>query len=431
MSVSVENTSNLGRRLKANIPNAELQDLLKTRMLKLSKEVRLKGFRPGKVPLQVIQKQFGSSVRQEVISELIESTLKDALSKDDIKLAGRPVIDDIEDKSEQDLVFSASFEVFPEINLVDLKAVEVTQKVVDVTESDIESMMAKLCKNMGTWLTVKKAAVMGDRLTVDFVRKLADKDEETQANVVLELGHHSVLPGLTEALLGAKIDETVETAITYPEHWGEEDVKGKQAKLKITVKNNEENQPISTIELAKKLGLKDAEQSKLEEKIKERMDDEVKRTLNHALQEDVLEILLDKNEFDLPQSLIKQELKAIDDEANRKQQGNQPQETMSEEEKNDSAIKRVKLGLLINEIISKYKIKVNGKLLRKEVEHLAQQFGGNPEEIVNLYFSNEQLLSSVERVVLLQQSIEALLKDMKTIQKSVTFDEIMNPKVQG
>jgi len=431
MSVSVENTSNLGRRLKANIPNAELQDLLKTRMLKLSKEVRLKGFRPGKVPMQVIQKQFGPSVRQEVISELIENTLKDALGKEDIKLAGRPVIDEIQDKSEHDLEFSASFEVFPEINLVDLQEIEITQKTVDVTESDIEKMVEKLCKNMGTWSKVNKEAVLGNRLTVDFVRKLSDKDEETQENVVLELGHDSVLPGLTEALLGAKVDETVETEVTYPEYWGEEDVKGKQAKLKVTIKSNEENQPLSTVELSEKLGLKDAEESKLHEKIKERMEDEVKRTLNHEIQEEVLEILLDKNEFELPQTLIEQELKAIDDEANRKQQNNQPHESMTDEEKNDSAVKRVKLGLLINEIISKYKIKVDGKLLRKEVEHLAHQFGGNPEEIINLYFSNQQLLSSVERVVLLQQSIEALLKDMKTTQKSVTFDEIMNPKTQG
>jgi trigger factor len=430
MSVSVENTSNLGRRLKANIPNAELQDLLKSRMLKLSKEVRLKGFRPGKVPMQVIQKQFGSSVRQEVISEIIEKTLKDTLTNDDIKLAGRPVIDDINDKADQDLVFTATFEVFPDISLADLQEVDVTQKVVAVTESDIENMMSKLCRNMGTWLTVKKPAIEGDRLTVDFVRKLADADEETQENVILELGHHSVLPGLTEKLLGAKVDETVETEITYPEYWGEEVVKGKQAKLKITIKNSEENQPINEAELAEKLGLKDFDKAKLQEKIKERMDDEVKRTLNQALQEDVLEILLEKNEIELPQSLIDQELKAINDEALRKQQTQQPQETMTADEKNDSAIKRVKLGLLINEIIGKYKIKGNGKLLRKEVEYLAQEFG-NPEEIIDLYFSNQQLLSGVERVVLLQQSIDALLKDMKTTQKSVTFDEIMNPKTQG
>tara|TARA_R110002110_G_scaffold166602_1_gene367255 strand:- start:48784 stop:50076 length:1293 start_codon:yes stop_codon:yes gene_type:complete len=430
MSVSVENTSNLGRRLKANIPNAELQDLLKSRMLKLSKEVRLKGFRPGKVPMQVIQKQFGPSVRQEVISELIEKTLKDTLTNDEIKLAGRPVIDDIEDKADQDLVFSASFEVFPEISLADLHEVEVTQKVVDVTETDIDNMMSKLCRNMGTWVDSKGAAVEGSRLTVDFVRKLEDSDEETQENVVLELGHNSVLPGLTEKLLGATVDQTVEAEITYPEYWGEEAVKGKKAKLKVTIKKSEDNQPITEVELAEKLGLKDFDKAKLQEKIKERMEDEVKRTLNQALQEDVLEILLENNDFELPQSLIDQELKAINDEALRKQQTQQPQENMTEDEKNDSAIKRVKLGLLINEIIGKYKIKADGKLLRKEVEYLAQEFG-NPEEIINLYFSNQQLLSSVERVVLLQQSIDALLKDMKTTQKSVTFDEIMNPKLQG
>lgn len=430
MSVSVENTSHLGRRLNAKIPNQELQNLLKERMVKLSKEVRLKGFRPGKVPINVIQKQFGPSVRQEVISELIEKTLKDAFNENDFRIAGRPVIDSIQDEKEQDLSFSATFEVFPEINLSDLSEVEVERKVVDVTEADIDKMVDKLSKNLGQWNSVDKAGTNGDRLKVDFKRQLEGQEEEAQDGVTLEIGHDSVLPGLSEKLVGAKKGDTIETEVTYPENWGEEKAKGKNAKLTVIVNDVKENQPLDETALAEKLGMKDKDSAKLREKIKERMQDEVKRTLNQAIQEDVLEILLDKNEFDLPQTLIEQEIKAIDEEHKRQSQQQPNLQPMPEDERQSSAEKRVKLGLIINEIIGKYKIKADGKLLRKEVEYLAQEFG-NPEEIVNLYFSNQQLLSGVERVVLLQQSIDALLKDMKTKEKSVTFDEVMNPKQQG
>lgn len=430
MSVSVENTSHLGRRLNAKIPNQELQNLLKERMVKLSKEVRLKGFRPGKVPINVIQKQFGPSVRQEVISELIEKTLKDALTENDFRIAGRPVIDSIQDEKEQDLSFSATFEVFPEINLSDLSEVEIERKVVEVTEADIDKMVDKLSKNLGQWNSVDKAGANGDRLKVDFKRQLEEQDEETQDGVTLEIGHDSVLPGLSEKLVGAKKGDTIETEVTYPEHWGEEKAKGKKANLTVIVNDVTENQPLDVEALAEKLGMKDKDSAKLREKIKERMQDEVKRTLNQAIQEDVLEILLEKNEFELPQTLIDQEIKAIDEEHKRQSQQQPNLQPMPEDERQSSAEKRVKLGLIINEIIGKYKIKVDGKLLRKEVEYLAQEFG-NPEEIVNLYFSNQQLLSGVERVVLLQQSIDALLKDMKTKEKSVTFDEVMNPKQHG
>lgn len=430
MSVSVENTSHLGRKLNAKIPNQELQNLLKERMVKLSKEVRLKGFRPGKVPINVIQKQFGPSVRQEVISELIEKTLKDALTENDFKIAGRPVIDSIQDEKEQDLSFSATFEVFPDIKLSDLSEVEIERKVVEVTEADIDKMVDKLSKNLGQWNSVDKVGANGDRLKVDFKRQLAGEDEETQDGVTLEIGHDSVLPGLSDKLVGAQKGDTIETEVTYPEQWGEEKAKGKNAKLTVIVNDVTENQPLDEAALAEKLGMKDKDSAKLRDKIKERMQDEVKRTLNQAIQEDVLEILLDKNQFELPQSLIEQEIKAIDEEHKRQLQQQPNLQPMPEDERQSSAEKRVKLGLIINEIIGKYKIKVDGQLLRKEVEYLAQEFG-NPEEIINLYFSNQQLLSGVERVVLLQQSIEALLKDMKTKEKSVTFDEVMNPKQQG
>lgn len=426
MSVSVQSTSSLGRKVEATIPNQKLQTLLSNRITKLSKEVKLKGFRPGKVPVQVIQKQFGSSVRQEVIAELIEETLKETLVENKLTPAGQPVVEQIKDKEQEDLSFTVTFEIFPEIALADLSNIEINKKVATVTEADVDKMQEKLCRNLGSWLPTDKAAQNGDRLVIDFTRKLdGAESDETQNNVKIELGHATTLPGLSEKLVGCKVEQTVEFDTTYPEKWAEEKAAGKAVKLNITVKEVQTNEPLTSAVLAERLGLKADDTAALREKIKSRMEDEVNRTLFQGLQEDVLEILLKENNFDLPDVLVQQEKRAIYKESERKNE--KAVQALDDTEVNDSAVKRVKLGLLVNEIIKKYNVKADGKRLRKEVEYLAQEFP-NPEEIVNIYFSNKQLLSSVERVVLLQQAIESLLKDMKLVEKSVSFDEVMNPE---
>ena len=427
MSVSVENTSALGRKIEATIPNQKFQSLLKNKISKLSKEVKLKGFRPGKVPIQVIQKQFGPSVRQEVIAELIEETVKETITEQKLKPAGQPVVEQVEDKDQQDLSFTVTFEIFPDIELADISNIEITKRVINITDADVEKMQDKLCRNLGEWQPSDQPAKEGNQITMDFIRKLEDGEvEAVREGVKVELAHTTTLPGLTDKLVGCKAGDKIQVEITYPETWGEPQAAGKKAQLDITVLEVLENTPLTTTELAKRLGLDVDKPAELIEKIKARMEDEASRNLFQELQERVLEVLLEKNLFELPEVLLQQEKQAIYKEHERKQTTGRSAGTLDETEVNDSAIKRVKLGLLINEIIKKYNLKADGKRLRKEVEHLAQEFP-NPEEIVNIYFSNKQLLSSVERVVLLQQAVESLSKDMKVVEQNVSFDEVMNP----
>lgn len=427
MSVSVENTSALGRKIEATIPNQQLQTLLNNKITKLSKEVKLKGFRPGKVPPQVIQKQFGPSVRQEVIAELIEETLRNTLEKNELQPAGQPVVESINDKDQEDLRFTVSFEIFPVIELADLSQKEIKRKVAEISEDEVDQMQQKLCKNLGDWVAVDRAAQEGDRVKINFVRTLEGQDaEDSKTDVVVELGGELTLPGLSDQIIGHKSGEQVDADIHYPQTWGESLAAGKKAVLQITIQEIQENQPLSPETLAERLGLKEKTREALLEKIKERMLEEANRKLFQEFQESVLELLLENNHFELPASLIEQEKQAIYKEQERNKKSGRPQSPVDENEVNDTALKRVKLGLLINEVIKKFNLKADGKLLRKEVEYIAQEFP-NPEEIVNIYFSNKQLLSGVERVVLLQQSVEALRQHLNVVDEAVTFDEVMNP----
>lgn len=427
MSVSIENTSALGRKLDAAIPNQTFQNLLNTKITKLSKEIKLKGFRPGKVPVQVVKKQFGASIRQEVITELVDETIKEAIAEQNIKLAGQPVLEKIEDNDDQDLKFTITFEIFPKVELADISETEITKKVVEVTEADVEKMQYKLCRNLGKWEDSEKAAQEGSQLVIDFVRTVeGDEAEPVRKDVKIELEEKLELPELKDKLMGSKAGDTLQVEVTYPETWGEEKIAGKKAQLEITVQKVLENQPLTTEEVAQRLGLDVNKPEELAEKIKERMEEEANRSLFQELQENVLEILLEKNTFDLPEALIQQEKNAIYKERERNKASTQPSES-EQAEIDDAAIKRVKLGLLVNEIIAKYNLKADGSLLRKEVEYMAREFP-NPEEIINIYFSNERLLSNVERIVLLQQSVDSLTKDMKTKEQKVSFDEVMNPK---
>lgn len=427
MSVSVESTSSLGRKLEAKIPNKKLEDLLKVKINKLSREVKLKGFRPGKVPINVIQKQFGPSVRQEAIAELIEETLRDAFNEQNIQPAGQPIVEEISDKDKENVTFTATFEIFPQIELVDVAELEVDKKVVEISDKDIQEMTDKLCRNLGEWNNTEDAAADGDRMVIDFVRTIdGDDEEESKNGVRIELGAPTTLPGLSEKLVGCKVADNKTITITYPEDWSEEKAAGKKAKLNVTIKEVITNKPLTPETLAERLGLKGKGDDALPNKIRERMQDEANRAVFNELQENVLEVLLEKNTFDIPDVLLQQEKQAITKEQHQRAQAGQAAAKMSEAEVDEMALKRVKLGLLINEVIKKYNLKPDGKRLRKEVEYMAQEFP-NPEEIVNVYFSNKQLLSSVERVVLLQQSVEVLVNDMKVKEESVTFDSVMNP----
>lgn len=433
MEVLVENTSTLGRRLKVSVPNTQLAEQIKAKMAKLAKEAHLKGFRPGKVPATVLQKKFGDSVRLEAINELIRQTLGEAVQAQKLQPAGTPKIeeinfDEIKNQSAKNLEFVASFEIFPQITLADFATLEVAKRQAKITDKDVSSMVQKLQDQLANWSVVARAIKNGDRLTVDFSRLLAGDDakKEEQKHVQMIIGSKGVLPGLDEALIGKNKGDEVTVELTYPDDWADKPAAGKAVTLWITIHEIEEKHVLNSEELAKKLGLENTDDASLNQKVRERMQTELDKALRDELKENVLEQLLEKNPIEIPQALIEQEKEAIYRELVRTRRSKLPKEVINSPEIENSARKRVELGLLLNEVIAKNNLKANPQSVRAEIEKIASKFA-KPAEIIEAYYGSNELLYSVERVVLLDEAVDAILKAAKVSEKEATFDEVMNP----
>ena len=430
MEVSVENTSTLGRRLKVSVSDAAVKEQIKQKLAKLAKEVSLKGFRRGKVPLDVIQKRFGKSVRQEVIEEIIRQSLGEAVEKNDLRPAGMPRIEEITDNSGDKLEYVAAFEVYPQITLSDLSEIQIEKRNVSIADSDVENMITKLTDQFGDWHVVERAIKNGDKISVDFARKL-NKDHserEEQKNVQMIVGEKGVLPELNKALLGKVTGDEIEVNLTYPQDWPDMNSKGEAVTLWVTILKVEEKEILTKDALIEKLSGGE-EGYDIVAKIRESMEKELEAVLRDELKENVLEKMLAQNPIEVPQALIDQEKQAMaQEERARLGRGAKGyQVNLDTPEMNEEARKRVELGLLLNEVIRVNQLKVEPKDIRAEIDKIAAQFSGKSAEIAEMYSRNTDLLRKIERKILLEHSIDAILGKVKITEKQASFDEVMNP----
>jgi len=423
MDVSVENTSTLGRRLKISVPDATIEDKIKVKMAKLGKSAHLKGFRRGKVPKKVLEREFGASVRYEVIEDVIRQSLGEAVQKNALQPAGVPTIEAIKNESGEPLEFTAAFEIFPEITLQDISALTVEKKVVTITDTDVTDTIERLRDQFSDWETKEGPIQSGDRITVDFSRLLKEvgAEKETQNNVKMVVGSKGVLPGLTEALLARGVGDTVEGEFQYPETWPEEAVKGKAVTLWITIHTIEEKNPLTQEALVNKLGATELSEEDFLARVRENMEKELAVALRDELRETVLDKLLTQNIFDVPNSLVLKEADAIRQEAkaNRLEPG-------SEDEIAVEAKQRVHLGLLLNEIVQKYDLKATTEQMHAEIRELMSQFP-DPSKVAPMLLKNREFLSRIERKILLDASVDTILKEAKVTEKTVTYAEMIHP----
>ena len=264
MSISIENTSTLGRRLTVSLANDKLAKEVEARFTKLYQTAQLKGFRKGKVPPKLLKEKFSGSIRMEAIEELVKNSLHNIIQDKKLNIAGRPAIEKITDLPEKDLEYVASFEIYPEIQLADLSTVDFEKVVVDINEPDVESMIEKLKDRFCDWKEVDRKTELTDKLTMDFSHqfeseKKAGIQPEIKKNATIVLGAEGIVPGLSEALVAKQKEETITTELLYPQAWDDERYAGKKVYITATIHKIEAKQPLSQEGLIEKLMIEDAE----------------------------------------------------------------------------------------------------------------------------------------------------------------------------
>lgn len=425
MQVSVETTTGLERRMRVQIPAEQVDQQVQNKLQQLARTVRLDGFRPGKVPLSVVSKRYGSRVREETGDELIASTYEEALQQENLRPAGEPAIEKTCDEPGAPFEYVAVFDVYPEVEPPELSDLQISRPVAEVTDADLDNMLEKLRKQRVTWDSVDRAAEEGDRLDIDFEGKIEGQAFAggSASHVPLELGSDTMIPGFEDQLLGAAAGETRTVEVTFPEDYGSKEVAGKSACFEVKVNSvSEAVLPELNDEFAKAFGIGDGGLEDLRAEVRKNMQRELDAAIKQRVKNQVFDALLERADIEVPESLIDSEVEAL-----VKKEGEDAETKASTPDSatlRDEARRRVALGLLIAEIVRRNQLQVDPERVRSMVESIAASYE-KPEEVIQWYYSNQEMLAGIQTYVMEETVVEWILSHAKTDEKSTSFDDIM------
>ncbi|PSV22712.1 trigger factor [Photobacterium leiognathi subsp. mandapamensis] len=430
MQVTVETTEGLERQLTITVPAANIEDAVTAELKKIAKTRRFDGFRPGKAPLKMVAKMFGASVRQDILGEVMHRHFIEAIVKEKINPAGAPTFTPVEIAEGKDLVFKATFEVFPEIALQGLDKVVVEKPVVEVTEADVDTMLETLRKQQATWAEVEAAADANSRVTIDFVGTIDGEEFEggKAEGFALAMGQGRMIPGFEDGIVGKKAGDEFTVEVTFPEEYHAENLKGKAAAFAIKLHKVEAQElPELTEEFVAKFGVEDGSVEGLKAEVRKNMERELKQAVKGRIKDQVLNGLVEQNDITVPAALIDQEIEALRQQAAQRFGGNAknmpelPRELFEEQAK-----RRVVVGLLVGEVIKSEELKADEERVKAIIAEMASAYE-DPSEVVKYYETNEQLMNNMRNVALEEQAIDALLAKAQVSDKVVSFNELMNP----
>ena len=429
MQVSVEQTSELGRKMTVTLPESAVQAQIIPRLQKIAKEARIDGFRRGKVPSSVVAKMYGTQVREEITSDLIQSSYFDALKEQGLNPAGYPHIDGL--NNTDGFSYIANFEIYPVVSLGGIDSLAVTEQSSSVHESDVDDMIAKLREQRKTWEVVENAVEEKNRVTIDFLGNVEGESitNDKVSDYAVELGENQMIPGFEENLIGLKAGDTKNFSITFPEDYPNEKLASKIADFEVEVKLVETGVlPEIDEEFVQAYGTTSGTVEGFRNDVKENMERELANKLKANLKNSVLTAVYEKIELTVPNALIDEEVEEL----------LKPYKEMAKKNKVDlsalqlprepfeiEAKKRIALGLIIGEIIYQNELKVDEEKVRARIEDIAKSYE-KPSQVVEWYYKDENRLKDVRQMTMEEQVTEFLLAKATVTTENADFNTVMN-----
>ena len=431
MQVTVETVSKLERKMRITVPASEISEKVEVKIKQAAAQARIKGFRPGKVPVREVRRRFGPGILQEVSSEVMQQSFAAAVDQQSLKPAGMPEINDVVMELDKDLSFSALIEIFPEIKLGAFEDISVSKPVAEVSPDDLEMMIEKLREQRKSFLAVDRAAAIEDQVTIDFsgtVDGEAFDGGQADGNKLV-LGSNSMIPGFEDGIVGLKTGDEQDVTVTFPEDYQAEDLAGKQAVFAVKVHEVAESTlPELDEDFFKEFGVEDGGMDAFRVEVQNNMEKELKAAVENRVKTQVMDGLIKVTPVDSPKALVNEECNRMRQEMVQQFGGGQQFDVnmLPLELFTDQAERRVKLGLIVNAIVEQNNVVADEAQVRSKIEEIASSYE-QPEQLINYYYSNEQQLNQVQSLVLEEQIVALILASAHIEELSVSYEEALKP----
>ena len=439
MQVTIETLEGLERKMTVQVPADKIASAVEQKLKQVSKTVKLDGFRPGKVPVNVVKKMYGAQIRHEVMGDMIESSYRDAIIEQKVRPAGMPKIEAVEAEEgaekDESMTYSAVFEVYPEVESVEMDSIEIEKPAAEIADSDVDAMIDKLRGQRKEWVEVERAAATDDQVICDFEGKI---DGEVFAggsgkDMAIEIGAGKMLKEFEEGLLGMSKGEEKTVDVNFPEDYHGKDVAGKTAQFTLNVtKVSEPKLPEMDEELVKSFGVESGDVEAFKADVRGNMEKELSQKIKTHIKNTVMAGLLDKNEIIAPKAMVDEEIKNLKMQM-AQNMGQDPAKMDTSAFPDDlfreEGSRRVQLGLLVGELIRIEKIKLDQAKLESTLQEMAATYE-EPQQVLEYYTKNREAKASLEGLVLEDQVVEHILGKAKVTEKTVNFEDMMNGQVK-
>ncbi|NLZ78672.1 MAG: trigger factor [Gammaproteobacteria bacterium] len=429
MQVSVESTSALERKLNISVPAERIESEVTKRLQQTAKRAKVSGFRPGKVPMNIIRQRYEADARQDVLGDVIQATFYEAVVAEKLNPVGQPSIEPKLFEKDKGLEYVATFEVFPEFEVQGLESIEVERQFAEVATTDVDNMLDILRKQNTTFTEVERAAATDDQVTINFVGTIDGEAFAggTADNVPLVLGSGRMIPGFEDALVGCKAGDTKNISPTFPEDYQNLELAGKTAEFTVIVNKVEGPElPELNEEFFAMFGNTEGGLDGFRAEVQKNMERELNQAIKGKVKTQVMDGLLAANDIEVPAALISNEVDRLRVQAVQQFGGNIQPDQLPAELFTEQAKRRVALGLIVAQMVKQFEIKADDAQVRSTIEEMAAAYQ-EPEQVIEWYYKNEQQLEDVRAVVLEEQVVDTVLGKAKVTDSTVSYEEAVKP----
>jgi trigger factor len=433
MQISIETTSGLERRLTISVPSETFEDQITSRLGKAAGQVRLPGYRPGKIPLKEIRRRYGPAVRAEVAGELMQSSFVEAIQREELAPAGSPSLQVVKMDPGLDFEFTATFEVFPLVELADLGKVVVKKPQADITDSDVAVMIEQLREQRKTWADVERPVQDADQVTLDFSGTI---DGEAFAggsgeDMVFVVGAGQMIEDFDQGVHGLTVAETAEFSATFPADYQTEELRGKTASFSVTIKKVAESElPELNAEFFKGFEVADGGMEAFREEIQANMQRELGAALSGQIKTQVMDQLHALHTLQLPSAMISREIEVLKNQMLQQfqmygQGSGAPDIDLPDDLFKEQAERRVAVGLIVNEVVSSANLEPAADRVKERIETMAAGYA-EPQQVISYYYGNAEQLQQIEMAVLEDQVVDHILEQANVEIIAASYSAVIN-----